>query len=361
MDSTLPVSESVVSSSTPPESSSPNDNGQARCDLCEGITSAVNDHFDCSYRLYISDDLAETMVDDSTGIDCPLPETDIPVENSGETCALCEAIVMDDDDHFDCPWLCYLSEESPVDGDAPVESVDPREVSKETCLLCDAILTEGDDHFDCPWLLLLAEEPSKQITQPAISDKGKVLETTKQSQEDIEAEAQQRKESIMRIYTSGRVTKRRRSRSPQAQRWPRNPEKRVICENCGRTFANKYNLRSHRRGICGGDPKYPCPQCDYKNAPDESHLREHIRRVHENVKDFVCHICKKGFGSAGVRKSHIEVVHLRKYRYVCEMCPGHRFYEKSTLKAHMEAHDSGTSMSAYTEERWDRKFSNTSA
>ena len=361
MDSTSQAPEPVAIPNTLTEGSNPKDDSQARCDLCEGIISDVNDHFECSYQLYISDGLPEAMVDALAGIDCPLPESDVPTVNNGETCALCEAIVMDDDKHFDCPWLRYLSEDSPVSTDPPVESVDPREASKETCPLCDAPLTDGDDHFDCPWLLLLSEEPSEQISQPAISDKQEVMQTTERSQDDMEAETQQPKESIMRIYTPGGVIKRRRNRSPQAQRWRRNPEKRVICEDCGRSFANKYNLRSHRRGVCGGDPMYPCPQCDYKNAPDAAHLREHIRRVHENVKDFVCHMCKKAFGSAGMRKAHVEVVHLRKYRYVCELCPGHRFYEKSTLRAHLAAHANGTTISAYSEERWDRMFSSTSA
>ena len=74
------------------------------------------------------------------------------------------------------------------------------------------------------------------------------------------------------------------------------------CELCGKGFARKQYLRNHVEGYCKrvnniGNPKqYVCTigSCD-KSFGTDWNLREHIKRVHDGVKEHQCHLCSKAF------------------------------------------------------------------
>ncbi|KAI5719748.1 hypothetical protein M8J76_014176 [Diaphorina citri] len=53
------------------------------------------------------------------------------------------------------------------------------------------------------------------------------------------------------------------------------------CDNCGKLYSNKANVRRHKRDECGGQqPRHQCPQCSYV-ARQKATLVRHMRFKHE--------------------------------------------------------------------------------
>ena len=115
-----------------------------------------------------------------------------------------------------------------------------------------------------------------------------------------------------------------------------------ICELCGKSFARKQYLRNHVEGYCKrvnkiGNPKqYVCTvgSCD-KSFGTDWNLREHIKRVHDGVKEHQCHLCNKAFSQKHHLRIHIHTVHEGNKDYKCSNC-NKKFAERSNLRRHLK-------------------------
>jgi len=87
------------------------------------------------------------------------------------------------------------------------------------------------------------------------------------------------------------------------------------CEECGRRFAQKEQMKKHFQTVHLKEKNFKCPTCGIKFSMKET-LSKHIKTVHDQIKSFQCDHCGKSFGQAGDRKRHIEAVHLG-LRYSC--------------------------------------------
>ena len=117
----------------------------------------------------------------------------------------------------------------------------------------------------------------------------------------------------------------------------------ISCETCGHNFASFQGLKLHQKRIHEGiRPErkiydFPCSECD-KIYHERSNLTEHMRIVHEGIKDsFKCSFCQKKFG----RKRNLDVhilLHTGEFkRFDCEFCSA-TYKEKRNLQKHIEKH-----------------------
>ncbi|XP_055637959.1 zinc finger protein 91-like [Toxorhynchites rutilus septentrionalis] len=129
--------------------------------------------------------------------------------------------------------------------------------------------------------------------------------------------------------------------------------KKYRCEDCGKTFAHRPWLTSHRAKAHGIEEKdVPPPKknrihfCDKCNASlsDWRNLLYHLRNVHNetiNEDDLTkCDTCKKRFISAEGLKGHscVKGIYLnRKAHYKCELC-GKAYYSQHGLDRHRSVH-----------------------
>ena len=58
----------------------------------------------------------------------------------------------------------------------------------------------------------------------------------------------------------------------------------------------------------GESKKYKCPHCGLESITN-THIRQHIKEVHEGKKDFACGFCEKSFSRKFNLKKHQERVH----------------------------------------------------
>ena len=65
--------------------------------------------------------------------------------------------------------------------------------------------------------------------------------------------------------------------------------------------------------------RHACPQCDYKTG-NVSHLRKHVRTVHEQRRDHACPQCHAAFGRAGDLTVHVRTVHDQRKDHACPQC-----------------------------------------
>ena len=114
---------------------------------------------------------------------------------------------------------------------------------------------------------------------------------------------------------------------------------RYMCESCGKSWEVKSTLRKHILDVHEGHgQKFPCNRCDevfYTATDIKSHrrakhmdceqcgkkfegpnavtcLRQHIRSVHEGVRNCICKTCGKAFFNNNDMVRHVDSVHLKK-------------------------------------------------
>ena len=110
----------------------------------------------------------------------------------------------------------------------------------------------------------------------------------------------------------------------------------IPCKVCGKLYRDGgpmyYHVNVEHNAI-----KYQCNICakefDYKNS-----LKDHIEKVHGNIKKFECKFCHKTFARNAIMKKHIIGVHEGKKKYQCTQCKEGFHYSKK-LRAHIvESH-----------------------
>ncbi|GBP10199.1 Zinc finger protein 25 [Eumeta japonica] len=124
---------------------------------------------------------------------------------------------------------------------------------------------------------------------------------------------------------------------PEKQKKARTREKRPkpppTCDQCGRDFKTRVDLRSHMRTHTGERP-YMCTECG-KTYSQLGHLKVHIKS-HTGDKQFPCSICHMAFYRNTDLDRHFRT-HTGEKPFQCEIC-SKSFVQKSNLNMHMKAH-----------------------
>ena len=107
----------------------------------------------------------------------------------------------------------------------------------------------------------------------------------------------------------------------------------IKCQNCDQTFKSNNTLRNHLRVVHEGIKNHVCDSCG-KAFSSKPNLTSHITYVHKGVRECTCTICGNLFRDKQVLKSHIMAVHELKKEHTCENC-GKAFSYAKTLRAHL--------------------------
>lgn len=105
------------------------------------------------------------------------------------------------------------------------------------------------------------------------------------------------------------------------------------CEVCGRCFAVKRELATHRR-LHDGQPTHRCDQCQ-KEFGTKQLLRKH-ELWHTGERAHVCPHCQKAFFQKGHLTQHL-MIHSGGRNHACHLCPK-TFIFKFDLNRHMKIH-----------------------
>ncbi|CRK87611.1 CLUMA_CG001407, isoform A [Clunio marinus] len=112
-------------------------------------------------------------------------------------------------------------------------------------------------------------------------------------------------------------------------------EKPYSCSFCNQSFKTQRSLKFHT--VCYHQPevKVKCPACD-KSFVNKSYLKMHMQ-YHTGEKNFTCSLCHSKYYKTSHLKRHIQNVHLKLRLMKCDFCTSD-FVRKETYKAHVISH-----------------------
>ena len=107
------------------------------------------------------------------------------------------------------------------------------------------------------------------------------------------------------------------------------------CPECSFLCSTTENLAIHMKMF----HLHKCDKCHYK-ASQKGHLRQHVKSVHDRVRDHKCEVCAFATARKSNLKKHRMTVHkLGEEKLICQQCP-YATNRKSRLRIHVEAvHD----------------------
>lgn len=121
------------------------------------------------------------------------------------------------------------------------------------------------------------------------------------------------------------------------------PMKKHKCEICGKLFAQKSKLTTHKLSHTGERP-FKCHNCD-KAYTSKSKLNAHVR-LHTRTSIHQCNICEKTFSYPSYLLEHTKVhqpntlernISMKIIKFECSMC-NKKFRFKKNLRAHIKFH-----------------------
>lgn len=107
----------------------------------------------------------------------------------------------------------------------------------------------------------------------------------------------------------------------------------LLCDTCGKSFTSVENLRSHMR-IHQNIRPFACTYCP-KRFRSRLQLTQHLH-VHTGIKPFTCTLCNKAFAKKDSLVAHNRT-HTGELPYQCPVCP-ERFASISKRKTHVKVH-----------------------
>lgn len=110
--------------------------------------------------------------------------------------------------------------------------------------------------------------------------------------------------------------------------------KKFNCTQCVEKFGSNYMMRRHQIDAHGFGHK--CQYC-HKLFTRNSHMKNHIRRLHLKEKNVECNVCKEKFFDRALLNVHM-VKHIGERNYHCDVC-GKKFLWKKNLRGHMVSHE----------------------
>jgi len=114
-----------------------------------------------------------------------------------------------------------------------------------------------------------------------------------------------------------------------------------MCEHCGHAFTRKDNLTQHIKFVHEKIRPFQCSQCSSRFT-QQAQLGRHFRAVHEKRRDEVCEQCGQRFSTKGNLGEHVRAVHMRQRDHHCKEC-GRQFMKSADLLRHHKAVHQGTS------------------
>ncbi|XP_046975301.1 zinc finger protein 160-like isoform X5 [Vanessa cardui] len=110
--------------------------------------------------------------------------------------------------------------------------------------------------------------------------------------------------------------------------------KKYKCPQCIEKFITQHLMRKHQILVHGFGHK--CPYCG-KMFTRNSHMKNHVRRLHLKEKNVECTVCKEKFFDRALLNVHM-VKHVGERNYHCDVC-GKKFLWKKNLRGHMASHE----------------------
>lgn len=116
-------------------------------------------------------------------------------------------------------------------------------------------------------------------------------------------------------------------------------EEMFLCDECGRIFHYKGNLKDHKRFYHSDSSEtFACPQCDF-TSNDKKVLSRHLRITHYNTETLNCKECDFTTSYKKSMTSHQLSKHSKKAfdRFSCNIC-NKRFAYENSLERHKRVH-----------------------
>ena len=142
------------------------------------------------------------------------------------------------------------------------------------------------------------------------------------------------KDSQQSLNSNGPIINPVNSISNNIQIVEKSTVKKNESSNCGKSFSLAGNLKQHVKAVHEGLKDHVCNHCG-KSFSRAEHLKRHVKAVHEGVKDHVCNHCETSFSRADKLKRHVKAVH-EGVKHACNHCEM-SFSRADSLKTHVKA------------------------
>ncbi|XP_059622310.1 zinc finger protein OZF-like [Phlebotomus argentipes] len=177
------------------------------------------------------------------------------------------------------------------------------------------------------------EDPTKSL-EASLSPLAS-LDTPMASLEDTIRELEESLRSIQTGNSSPDIHQHSPAKGPPK----RGPPKRIICETCGKAFANKSRLEQHQKSHSQGKP-HVCPHCGKTFKWIFAYSRHLKIHFDDGKKLFKCGSCGKSYRFERYLKFHEKNVHKKQERFLCKWC-NREFVSQAELLAHWKTHSEG--------------------
>ena len=108
------------------------------------------------------------------------------------------------------------------------------------------------------------------------------------------------------------------------------------CPSCGKLIVFKYLNQHLKVGCSSVDGQFSCEKCS-KTFKRKEHLKDHLKTVHEKVRDYQCDQCGMKFTHEHSMRQHVKTVHQKIKEHKCDSCDK-TFALKNALILHKKRH-----------------------